>query len=195
MLRIDAPGVVAAPAGPDLPAIVDDARRDFDAVYDAHFDEVARWIRALGGLAIDVDDLAQEVFVVVQRQLPRFDGRHLRAWLYRIAARTVSDWRRRAWFRGLLQRREVVLEEIPATAPGPVEALERREAQRVLAALLARMSPKRRTAFILAELEGYTSEEIAALQGVPAATVRTRLHHARRDFVRLCAEQQRREAR
>jgi RNA polymerase sigma-70 factor (ECF subfamily) len=174
-------------------AVADEAARpmeraplDFDAVYDAWFDQVVCWVRALDGRAGDADDLAQEVFLVVRRKLPAFDSRNLPAWLYRIAARTVSDHRRRAWFRHLWRRRVAVpLEELPALGADPGRALEQAEAQRLLQALLDRMSPKLRTTFILFEIEGYTGEEIAALEGIPAGTVRTRLLLARREFVRL----------
>ena len=49
------------------------------------------------------------------------------------------------------------------------------------------MSEKRRTALILSEIEGYSGEEIARLQGIPVATVRTRLFHARREFLERAA--------
>ena len=50
--------------------------------------------------------------------------------------------------------------------------------------VLDRMSPLRRTAFMLFEIEGYSGEEIAELEQIPLATVYTRLHHARRDLAR-----------
>ena len=50
------------------------------------------------------------------------------------------------------------------------------------------MSDVRRTTFILFEVEGYSGEEIAELQGIPLNTVWTRLHHARKEFLRLVSE-------
>ena len=55
---------------------------DFRAFYDAWFDDVSRWIRALGGLDADRDDIVQEVFLVVRRRLQAFDGANLAGWLY-----------------------------------------------------------------------------------------------------------------
>jgi len=49
--------------------------------------------------------------------------------------------------------------------------------------------------FVLFEIEGYTGEEIAGLQGIPVATVWTRLHHARRDLAVLVAAARRKEQR
>jgi RNA polymerase sigma-70 factor, ECF subfamily len=50
------------------------------------------------------------------------------------------------------------------------------------------MSEKRRAAFILFEIEGYSGEEIARIHGIPLKTVWTRLHHARKDFLRIASD-------
>ena len=163
---------------------------DFDRVYIEHFHHVTRWARAFGGLEADVDDLAQEVFLVVRRKLAQFDGRSMPAWLYGITRKTVSDYRRRAWLRRLLHGVTRSLDSTRDDAisvPG-VDVIERLEAQRILRRVVERMSPVRRAAFILFEIEGYSGDEIAELEQIPVATVYTRLHHARKDFLRLTAE-------
>ncbi|MFT3925730.1 MAG: RNA polymerase sigma factor [Myxococcales bacterium] len=161
-----------------------DERLDFETVYAAHFHQVARWVRAFGGLDADIDDLTQEVFLVVQRKLASFDGLNLQAWLYGIARKTVSDHRRRAWFRRWFRGADPADSEAPRSA-NPGDTLERKEAQRLVAAILDEMSELRRSTFILFEIEGFSGEEIAELEGVPVNTVYTRLHHARKDFFRL----------
>jgi len=163
---------------------------DFERVYTEHFHHVTRWARAFGGLEADVDDLAQEVFLVVRRKLDQFDGRSMPAWLYGITRKTVSDYRRRAWLRRVLHgvtRSLDVTRDEAISVPG-IDAIERLEAQRILRRVLERMSQIRRAAFILFEIEGYSGDEIAELEQIPLATVYTRLHHARKDFLRLTAE-------
>lgn len=166
----------------------------FRTIYEARFHDVARWIRAMGGRDEDLEDLAQEVFIIVRRKLAAFDGQNLQGWLYRITQRTVRDYRRAAWFRHLLLRRkidhETTLLRLVEPGRGPAEAHELREAQRSLVLILERMREKHRTAFVLFELEGYTGEEIAALQGIPVSTVFTRLYHARRDFAAIVRQLQ-----
>jgi RNA polymerase sigma-70 factor, ECF subfamily len=162
--------------GPALPL-------DFDQVYEEWFHEVSRWARAFGGLDADLDDLTQEVFVVVSRKLDRFDGQNLGGFLYRITQKTVSDYRRRSWFRRYWSGRRPALELVADRGPDPAAGAERREAEQLLKQILARISPVRRSAFILYEIEGYSGEEISELEGVPVGTVYTRLHHARRDFL------------
>jgi RNA polymerase sigma-70 factor (ECF subfamily) len=185
----------------DLPAAAGDlaptrAPLDFTRVYEAWFDPCLRWLRALGIPDADLEDVGQEVFVVVRRKLAAFDGDKLAAWLYRIAARTASDQRRRAWFRRLWTRgARIELDGIADAAAGPAELYERREAQRLLDRVLGRMSEKRRVAFALYEIEGYSGDEIAQLLDVPVATVWTRLHHARKEFLARVAELQAEERR
>jgi RNA polymerase sigma-70 factor, ECF subfamily len=169
-------------------------RASFEVIYDRWFEEVARWLRALGGPDADVEDLAQEVFMVVRRKLDSFDGQNLPAWLYGIARRTLGDHRRRAWFKNLFVRRsDVALDELAQQSPSPADQVEQREARRLFAALVGRLSERRRRAFVLFEVEGYTADEIAALEGIPSATVRTRLHHARKDFMALVKRHRRKE--
>jgi len=162
----------------------------FQSVYDEHFHDVLRWARAMGGRDEDLDDLAQEVFIIVRRKLLRFDGANLAGWLYRITQRTVRDYRRAAWFRNLLARKKIAdperaLLKLVEPGRGPAEEQELREARRSLTLILDQMSSKQRTAFVLFELEGYTGEEIAALEGAPVSTIFTRLHHARKEFAAI----------
>ena len=123
----------------------------------------------------------------MRRKLSSFDGKNLSGWLYRIAQRTVRDYRRRAWFRGLLRSKNERNSERESASPGrdPAEAFEQREAERFLSQILDQMNESRRSAFILFEIEGYSGDEIAALEGVPVNTVWTRLHHARKEFASL----------
>jgi RNA polymerase sigma-70 factor (ECF subfamily) len=168
------------------------APADFSTVYAAWFRPVYRWVRALGGPEADGEDLTQEVFTVVQRKLAEFDGQNLSGWLYGITKRVVNDHRRRSWFRNIFLRpRDVALEEIQSGDAGSETLLERKEEQRRFYALVGQMNARWRNTFVLFEIVGYSGEEIAALEGIPAATVRTHLHRARREFLALVSKEQR----
>jgi RNA polymerase sigma-70 factor, ECF subfamily len=160
----------------------------FERVYGDHFQHVSRWARALGGMDADVDDLTQEVFMVVRRKLGTYSGPSMRAWLYGITRKTVSDYRRRAWVRRLLGGGTRSLDSERSQQLVAADPFERLEARRILHRVLDKLSGVRRTAFILFEIEGYSGEEIAELERIPLATVYTRLHHARKDFLRLVSE-------
>jgi RNA polymerase sigma-70 factor (ECF subfamily) len=167
---------------PILPA----STTDFVSVYDTWFDEVVRWVAVMGAAPADIEDLAQEVFLVVDRKLTSFDGQNLPGWLYGITRRIVAGHRRRNWVRSLFLRHAKELSPIeePET-PGAL--FERKQARELIEHVLSKMSDKRRRSFALFEIEGYSGEEIAALEGVPLKTIWTRLHHARKDFVNLAS--------
>jgi RNA polymerase sigma-70 factor (ECF subfamily) len=172
-----------------------DVRGDFRALYDAWFDDVSRWILSLGGIEADRDDIVQEVFMVVRRRLASFDGGNLAGWLYRITRRQVRDFRRRSWVRHIFTKRRLEEpDDLPHAGNTPAAALERKEDQRILHAMLGKMGEERRSAFVLFEIEGLSGEEIARIQSVPINTVWTRLFHARREFFALAAKYQKRLA-
>ena len=116
----------------------------------------------------DAEDVYQDVFLRLLQQTADWDDKHMKAWLIRATLNRCADLHR---FR--LRRPVLALEDIPELArPGDDRAEELWDA-------VARLPEKLRTAVHLHYAEGYSTEEIAALLGVPAATVRTRLHRAR----------------
>jgi RNA polymerase sigma-70 factor (ECF subfamily) len=177
-------GYAPASTVTDVKSPEEHSRLSFDSVYRSCFVDVARWVRALGANDADVEDLTQEVFIIVRRKLPTFDGRNLPGFLYRVAQRTVRDYRRSAWVRNLFGKRSF-LPELTSHEPDVLQMIQERERRNVLASILSRMSEKRRTTFVLFEIEGYSGEEIAQIQSLPLKTVWTRLHHARKDFIRM----------
>jgi len=184
-------GVAAAPGAP-VGTWAANNQRDaaFREIYDNWFDDVVRWLYALGVPTSDTEDLAQEIFLVVRRKLARFDGGNLAGWLYRIAQLTVRDHRRRAWFKNLvIRRKDIDLTRIPGHTDSPARNYEDAESRRIFQSLVAKMSEKLRSTFVLFEIEGYAGEEIARIQDIPLGTVWTRLHHARKEFWRLVNDQ------
>jgi RNA polymerase sigma-70 factor (ECF subfamily) len=184
---------VVAGRGSNTPRETSGEQR-FREIYERWFEDVVKWLFALGVPGSDTEDLAQEIFLVVQRKLNRFDGGNLTGWLYRITQLTVRDHRRRAWFKNLMSRRRSVdLSQVELTTPGPAARYEEAESRRLLQALVAGMSEKLRAAFVLFEIEGYSGEEIARIQDIPLGTVWTRLHLARKEFWKLLKKQRAQE--
>lgn len=184
----------AAPAASDDGAALDfPALHDFEQLYAAYYHHVTRWVRAFGCPAADVDDVTQETFLIARRKLAELDVSNLAGWLYRTAQHVTRAQRRRAWLRRTIFRDPI--ERADLDQRSPIEALEQREARRLMHRILSRLTERRRTVFFLFEIEGYTGEEIAKLEGISVNTVYTRLHHARRDFMTLLAAAEAREGR
>lgn len=150
----------------------------FELLYTQHFRGIWRTLRRLGVAAAQLDDAAQDVFVVAYRRLAEFDGRSLRGWLYAIAVRVASDYRR-----GAARRQSLPLaESLPTLVPDPGRASELNESVRILHSLLGELDETKRIAFVLGELEELSAPEIAEVLGVNLNTVYSRLRAARGDF-------------
>ena len=177
--------MVLGPEGAGEGAPVDAKPPEFEAVYEEWFSQVVRWLPAMGARPGDVEDLAQETFLVVDRKLASFQGGNFGAWLYAIALRVCSNHRRLAWFRSVVFRpADDPVFDGGSTAPAtPEGALARKQLALLAEEVLSGMSAKHRRAFVLFEIEEYSGEEIAELEGIPLATVWTRVHHARKEFM------------
>lgn len=153
---------------------------EFRAIYETWFQEVSRWVRAMGGPQADREDLVQDVFLVVHRRLPDFDGQNLPGWLYQIARHRVRDFRRLVWVRRMLFGRVPLPETLPTLGASPSDTAETNEKRVLLERLLEKLNESERAALVLFEIDGYSGEEIAKIQGVPLNTAWGRIHKARK---------------
>jgi RNA polymerase sigma-70 factor (ECF subfamily) len=157
------------------------------ALYDEHFAQVYRLICRFGVPFADVEDVAQRVFVVAYRRAQEIeDVRNVGAWLRAIVVRVVAEHRR--WLRvrrvkDWLLRASLEAERPPQ--PTPERDAAARQAQRIVAGVLAQMSPKLRDVLVLLDLEQLELREVAETLGIPANTVRSRRRLAREQFQRI----------
>ena len=170
------PVVEAVAPEVDSPA---ELHESFAKLYEAHFDFVWRSVRGLGVTDRDLDDAVQEVFIVVHRQLPHFEGRSsLRSWLFGIARRVASDHRRRA----RRKDRGEELRDDRAIPAAQLDAIASQEARRTLHEILNGIDEDKREVFVLVELEHMTMPEVAEVLGINLNTAYSRLRAARIAF-------------
>ena len=126
-------------------------------------------------------DVAQEAFVRVWRALDRFDfSMAFTTWLYRITVNLAIDHLRRN------KRHKGVDIDLFREGLADESAPEQKEGSRELAAqvrvVLDNLDEKYRTVLALRDLEGLSSKQISDITGITHATVRWRLHVARKQF-------------
>ena len=133
----------------------------------------------------DAEDVAQEAFARAHRRFRQLrDRTRFRAWLVRMTWRLALD--RQRGERRRASRDSAWADSAPdaaATVPGPVEQLRARELWRAIDSLPAKL----RMVLVLANIEGHGMDEVAALVGVPAGTVKSRLFEARRRLKEMLA--------
>lgn len=153
---------------------------DFDSVYHEHARFVWRSLSRLGVVPEHLADAMQDVFIVVYRKLPSFEGRSsVRTWLFGIAMRVASDWARR------IRRHpsEPLSENLQdARENAPFERAARSEAVSTLHRLLAELPADQRAVFVLVELEQMSVAEAASAVSANIHTVTSRLKVARQKF-------------
>jgi RNA polymerase sigma-70 factor (ECF subfamily) len=167
----------------DEAAILDGlCRQDLGALaraFDRWHQRVRVLARRLLSDAAAAEDVVQDAFTALPRAARRFRGDvNLETFLLAIAVKRVRHHRRGAARR---QRALALLTRDEREPPrDPEQETYRRELGLRLGAALDRLPLPQRIAFVLCEIEELTSAQAASIAGVPEATVRTRLFHARR---------------
>ena len=181
-LRTRAP-VRAAPSDAELlRGIVEGDTAALGALYDRYAVDVWRTVNRVLVETSEAEDVVHAVFLNLPRLAASFDGRaSCRPWLQGVAVRLAMRHRRGV---GRFRRVLCSLAEIvaPNSSNDPERSASNREELAIFARALAGLSAKKRAAFVLADIEGFTSEEVARALEIPVATARTRLFHARREL-------------
>lgn len=157
-------------------------RRAFEELVLLKREQVVRTAYQIVGDLEDAKDVAQGVFLRLWKVLRRFDPeRRFDTWLYRITVNASIDLLRQRGPKGFLQP----LPDDPSAlavdgSPSADSRLDTEALQRAFLRLAAGLGAKQRAVFVLREIEGLETAEIAALLDVTESTVRNHLLHARR---------------
>jgi RNA polymerase sigma-70 factor (ECF subfamily) len=164
-------------------ALRDNSKNAVKAANDYQFTErdvtsVWRIARRLGVSEIEADDVTQEVFVVASEKRDKiFPGKE-RAFLYGVTLRIARQ-------RFASAKRVPIpskVEETKHSDPNPEDLLDQYQARQLLDRLLADFPLELRAVFVLYEIEDLSMAEIAESLEIPAGTVASRLHRARKFF-------------
>jgi RNA polymerase sigma-70 factor (ECF subfamily) len=146
-----------------------------EAIHAAHAGPLHRYVARLARDDGEAQDVVQEALLRLWRHpdvLERPDE-SVRAWLFTVARNLVVDQMRSA-----RHARERTTDHVPET-PEP-DATQAVLDSWLVADALAELSPEHRAVVVGAYYRGRTVAELADEQGVPAGTVKSRLHYALR---------------
>ena len=185
----------AEPEGSDEELIARARRNDpeaIQAIYQRHAAAVYRRFTHLLGPDSEREDLMQEVFVDLFRQLDRYRaGASLRTYVLQIVSYKAFDHLRQR------QRRRRTLVEAPRStaddpeandlrspAPSPEDRVVHAQELALVEDALEKLTPKKRIAYLLRMVENLSLKEIAQQVGANVFTVAQRLRHADRELHR-----------
>jgi RNA polymerase sigma-70 factor (ECF subfamily) len=166
-------------------------------VHARHGEFIWKTLYRMGVRSPHLEDVYQEVFLVVHRRLDSYGGHcAITTWLFEVCFRVAAGYRRRAHFR----REQLVPDAasvscVAAPTLTPEREVEKRQAADRLQGILSSLNLEQRLVFTMFELDGLTCDQIGESIGVPVGTVYSRLHRARKAFLRALARQRARDAR
>jgi RNA polymerase sigma-70 factor (ECF subfamily) len=164
-------------------------REAFAAIYARYHSVVYRFARMMSGVSSIAEDVTQDVFIALMRDLPRYQPQRsgLGTYLYGIARNLVRNRLRR-------EGRFVTLDPAapePAAPDDPCTALAHSRDVARLRRAIAELPSRYREAVILADIHGLSYAETAIVVGAPVGTVRSRLNRGRALIATRLREQER----
>jgi RNA polymerase sigma-70 factor (ECF subfamily) len=154
-------------------------REAFAEIYRRHHTIVYRFARMMSGSAAIAEDVTQETFTTLLRDLTRYDPDRgaLSTYLYGVARNiTRSRLRRERRF----VRLEITEGSEPISPRDPATAFEQSQQRMRLRQVIAELPSRYREVIILCGLHGLSYAEVAVILGTPVGTVRSRLSRGRR---------------
>lgn len=146
------------------------------ALYETYVQQIYRYIAYRVPTSTDAEDITAEVFVKMVEGLPnyRFTGAPFEAWLYRIAAARVIDFRRRSNRRVESELSESLSDHVPT----PEESLQSEEEVQTLRAALSKLSDEQQTLLVLRFIERKSHQEAAEILDKSVSAVKSIQHRA-----------------
>lgn len=172
----EAPAVAAPPRPAD--------RERLERMFVAHHALVWRTLRRRGMAADAAADATQQTFLVAAERLADINPDSERAFLVGTALRMAMAMGRKAGRMTLEQDMDVHAAQSPS-------AIDEQAAVQLCDLALSKVDDDTREVFVLFELEGLSSPEIAALLEIPLGTVASRLRRARAQFRTVVARLER----
>ena len=165
-----------------LRRIQDGDRRAFEDLMDRYETRIYRLALRYADCPADAEDLTQEVFLGIYRNLGGFKGRSsLSTWIYRVAVNHCLEYRRRKRPETVPYEEELNLAST-SRSDDPVQVATMGELSTEIEKALEQISPIHRDIIILHEMHGLTYCECAEALKIPVGTVKSRLSNA---FVRM----------
>ena len=155
----------------------------FDRLFLKYQDYVYNICLGILGNPDDARDCAQETFLRVYQKAREYRGKAaLSTWIYRIAVNVCIGQIRKRPRGGLASLEEEHVREVADPGPEPWDGMHRREEEERVRQIVAGLAPDYRLVLVLRYFQDLSYEEMVEVLGWTLATVKVKLHRARRAF-------------
>ena len=145
---------------------------DFDEIFEQYFDKVYYKVLGIVKNSDDAEDISQEVFISVYKNLKKFKGEsNIYTWIYRIAINKTYDFLKKN--KTMLEINEEILS---------LEYNVDMNTNMILTEKLKKISMQEREFVILKDIYGYKLKVIAEMKDMNLSTVKSIYYKAIRDM-------------
>ncbi|MFF2091040.1 RNA polymerase sigma factor [Paenibacillus sp. NPDC058174] len=149
----------------------------FEQLYNETVNEVYRTLYYLSGSHTDAEDIAQNVYLELYRNLDKYDhSRSLQGWLYGITIRQLHAHRRRRWKEYRKEQKQREQHTTPLAAYNDVSVGEAQDDS--VMDELHNLPVKLKEVLVLRYINDLSQQEIADALAIPVGTVKSRLNQA-----------------
>jgi RNA polymerase sigma-70 factor (ECF subfamily) len=153
---------------------------EYDELYQKHHGRVLRLCHLLLSDPDEAHDVTQEVFIkLFQAQQTEERTMVWAAWLTRVAVNACRDRRRSGWWKWWRERHAEFIEaDLPGVALTPEQTVLSNETRRAIWQSFRELSARQQEVFMLRQLEGWSTEEVAETLGLSPGSVKRHLYRA-----------------
>lgn len=150
-------------------------------IYNLHYLDVYRFLICFSGNQDEAEDMTQEVFIRVLKNLSNFNGHStIKTWIFSIAKHVAIDHYRKKRFSFIFK--EGFFKNMVSKEKGPNELVELSEMQKLVREAILKLKPNYRTVVLLRGINEFSIKETAEILNCSESKIKVDYHRALKDL-------------
>jgi RNA polymerase sigma-70 factor, ECF subfamily len=152
-------------------------------IYNDHYLNVYKFLICFSGNQNDAEDMTQEVFIRVLKNLPNFNGQNnLKTWIFSIAKHVAVDHYRKKKFASVFK--DGFFNKLEFTGNKPDEVYEITEIKQIVHEAISKLKPKYRAVVIIRGINEFSIKETSEILQCSESKVKVDYHRALKELKR-----------